>query len=253
MKIVFLGTGSVILTGRNQAGILMEIGKKKLLFDCGAGVAVSLAKIGYTPYEIDYLFMTHFHPDHSIDFVTLVTDRGFRKRTLKVYGPIGLKKFTKIFYTKLYPELDSFLKCFEYLELNEVKKNFELNEREFKISSSPTKHTEFSLAYRIETKNKVILYSGDTGECEEVINLGKNVDIAILECSFPSKKVAVTPNHLYPEACGRMAKRMNAKKLVLMHFFPSCEKKEREILSRVKKFFDGEVVLAKDGIEMIVE
>ena len=46
--------------------ILVEAGEKKLLFDCGRGATQRIEQIGIPFTEIDALFLTHLHSDHTV-------------------------------------------------------------------------------------------------------------------------------------------------------------------------------------------
>jgi ribonuclease BN (tRNA processing enzyme) len=43
----------------------MQTGGENLLFDCGPGTMRRLLEIGVSIFDISYLFLSHFHPDHS--------------------------------------------------------------------------------------------------------------------------------------------------------------------------------------------
>ena len=71
MKIEFLGSGSAfVLADENyQSNILLteEVDgvKKTFLFDAGTTIAESLNKAGYTPQDINNIFISHLHADHA--------------------------------------------------------------------------------------------------------------------------------------------------------------------------------------------
>jgi len=109
MKITFLGTGSIIPIPKrtkmqSYSAILVEIKNEKLLFDVGPGTLVKLQSLGFNTQKYpDYLFLTHYHLDHCIDYLPLVKGRCFdpntghvkRGKTLKVFGPRGLIKWNE--------------------------------------------------------------------------------------------------------------------------------------------------------------
>ncbi len=67
MKLTFLGTGSAFTVGGNfQSNMLLESdSKKKLLIDCGSDARHSLAKVGLSYADIDSVYISHLHADHS--------------------------------------------------------------------------------------------------------------------------------------------------------------------------------------------
>lgn len=68
----------------------------------------------------------------------------------------------------------------------------------------------------------------------------------LLECSFPDS--LKRKGHLTPSECGRIAAETNCRRLVLTHFYP--EILETDIISSVAKYYQGEVDLAYDGMEL---
>ena len=68
MKITILGTGSFyVREKRSGASYFLEVDDKKILIDCGPGTLNRLSQINVDPREIDYVFLSHFHADHSGD------------------------------------------------------------------------------------------------------------------------------------------------------------------------------------------
>ena len=54
--------------------------------------------------------------------------------------------------------------------------------------------------------------------------------------------------HLTPSECGQIASDMGCNRLLLTHSYP--EVLETDILSIVKKKFEGEAILATDGMKL---
>ena len=76
MKITFLGAAHEV-TG---SCTLLEVSGKKLLIDCGMEQGPDIYEnsgIPYPPADIDYVFLTHAHIDHS-GKLPLLTKNGFR-------------------------------------------------------------------------------------------------------------------------------------------------------------------------------
>jgi ribonuclease BN (tRNA processing enzyme) len=67
VKLTFLGTGSAFTVGDNfHSNMLLESGSgKKLLIDCGSDARHSLAKVGFGYADIDAVYISHLHADHS--------------------------------------------------------------------------------------------------------------------------------------------------------------------------------------------
>ncbi|MBN2097371.1 MAG: hypothetical protein JW714_02700, partial [Candidatus Omnitrophica bacterium] len=113
---------------------------------------------------------------------------------------------------------------------------------QYQIKSMPMSHTPQSLGYRVESGSGVVVYSGDTDVCENIIKLGKDADILILDCSFPDQMKV--PGHLTPQEAGRIAHQANCRTLVLTHLYPVCQ--EAVLIQQAKQTFRGNIVVASD-------
>ena len=84
--------------------------------------------------------------------------------------------------------------------------------------------------------------SGDTDYCQTIIDLAFDVDLLVLECSFPDgKKVE---GHLTPSLAGRIAAESHCKRLLLTHLYPVCD--QFDIVGQCKKIFQGHVIMGED-------
>ncbi|MEN8692106.1 MAG: MBL fold metallo-hydrolase, partial [Desulfobacterales bacterium] len=83
---------------RSSCAVLLEIGETKLLFDSGAGTIHRLLKAGIEIFDIDVVFYSHFHPDHTGElvpfiFATKYPDSNKRNKLLTMVGGIGFINF----------------------------------------------------------------------------------------------------------------------------------------------------------------
>jgi ribonuclease BN (tRNA processing enzyme) len=252
MRLTFLGTGvSITRRKRQSPGILVEVDGGHILLDAGPGTVQTLAKMGYSTSGIHNVLLTHLHLDHTNDYATLVCDRAFTTReTLEACGPRGLKRHSLLLFTQLYPDLASSLLCYDYLRIKEATQGPVTEGERWHASCAPTEHAD-GIAYRIESERRSLLYSGDTEPCQSLVELGREVDLAILECSFPDL-ISLKGRHLCPTTVAELATRMNAKKLVLTHMYPECDGRESEMLDNIKRIYDREVTLAEDGMTIVL-
>ncbi len=244
MKLTILGSGTAIVTARRgPSGYLIKIEDKTLLLDSGSGTLKKIAEASSSFKEIDYAFYTHLHPDHVTDLISLLfalrIPSNYKSKDLTVFGPTGIKEFhqklTKVFNYVIEP------RGYE-LTINELSNSL-LDFENFRLKSSLVKHHDNSLAYRVESKDgKSIVYSGDTDYCESIIDLARDADVLLLECSYP--KHITVDGHLNSTLAGRIARESNCKKLVLTHFYPLRD--DDDILGQCKDEFSGEIVLAED-------
>ncbi len=241
MILTILGSGTCVPNkSRNPPGYLIEAGKELLIFDTGSGILRQLTKNGTDFMKINHIFYSHLHPDHIADMIPIlqamyVSIKYMGKEATKeinLYGPQGFPGFYKKIKETMLP-------------VNDVRT---INAIEFadtviggvKITSAEVLHSNSSIAYRIEHNKKSVVYSGDTDYCESLVKLCRNADAAILECSFPDKKIG----HLTPAEAATIAAQANVKTLILSHFYPVYD--NYDIKKEARKHFKGKIVLAKD-------
>ncbi|MGH7563039.1 MAG: MBL fold metallo-hydrolase, partial [Gemmatimonadota bacterium] len=95
----------------------------------------------------------------------------------------------------------------------------------------------------------LIAYTGDTAECAEAVELARDADLLIAECSVADEDRV--PGHLTPESVGRLAADASVRYLVATHFYPSAlALGEAEIERRIRRHYTGPVALAIDGLEI---
>lgn len=240
MEFIILGSGSCIPTlKRNASGYLLKSKNKNIVFDFGSGTLKSLLRLGITYESIGHIFLSHYHPDHISDlFPFFHACRQTRTTDLYLYGFKGMQEFVQhIFQT--FPGTEP--KKYK-INFKEMEQNTTITLQDFSISSKLLKHCDNCLGFRIQTKNKTIVYSGDTDVCDNLLDLSKNADILLLECSFPNS--LKKQGHLTPSEAGDIAMKAKARQLVLTHFYPICD--TYNIKAEAQKTFTGKIILAKD-------
>ncbi|MCQ9208171.1 MAG: MBL fold metallo-hydrolase, partial [Omnitrophica bacterium] len=227
---------------RNASGLIVKIENENLLFDTGPGIIRKLLELGITYHDIDYIFYTHFHTDHTLDLATFLFAAKYalslRTKRLTVIGPKGLGRF----YTNLLSLYTDVISPEDYkVALREITEQT-LDFGAYKITTMPMLHAPESLGYRIESAGKTVVYSGDTDSCENIVKLGQGADVLILDCSFPDQMKV--KGHLTAGEAGQIAKECKCKKLVLSHLYPVC--RQEQIAEQAKKTFKGKVAVAQD-------
>ncbi len=206
MELTIIGSGTGIPSKtRSYPCTLLKIKGKHLVFDTGPGSLRQLFLAGVTYLDIDYIYYSHYHPDHSLDLVSILFAMRYnnpkRIKPLYITGPTGLKAFHEgllsVFGETIKP------KTFD-LHLQEIDHG-ELTYDGWKIRAEPLHHSMHSIGFRIESsEGKALTYSGDTDYCEGIIRLARKVNTLILECSFPDEQKV--EGHLTPRLCAQIAK-----------------------------------------------
>lgn len=254
MELIILGSGtSVPLAERASPSIALFLEGRFLLLDIGPGTVRQLAVAGLKHEDIDYVAVSHFHPDHTADLIHLIFATRHppvleKREPFTMIGPKGFSSFVEGLKTPYGKWLDLPSGLMEIEELH----TDERDRREFNgftLVSAPLRHTSQSIGFRIEgDSGKILVYSGDTGYCEELVDLARGADLLILESSFPDGQGV--EGHLTPSQAGEIATLAKAKRLVLTHFYPECLRSDIE--GQCRKTYQGELILATDLMRLQV-
>jgi ribonuclease BN (tRNA processing enzyme) len=245
MEIIIIGSGTgVPYLRRGSPATVIRTGDRFLLLDSGSGTLRRMLETGIDFKGVDYLLYSHFHPDHTADLVPFLFASNYgsdevRTRDLTIIGPVGMAAF----YEKLKGIYGKWIAPQGYeLRIQEISSG-EFWCGDFSIRGFPLAHTEQSVGFRVTNKDgKVVSYSGDTDYCANLVALGSNAGVLLLECSFPDDRKV--EGHLTPLLAGRVAREAGCAKVVVTHLYPPCDR--YDVVGAVKREFAGEVVLAED-------
>jgi ribonuclease Z len=151
MEITFLGTTAMVPTKeRNHSGIFLKYKDEGILFDCGEGTQRQLKQFGIKITNINKILITHWHGDHILGLPGLLqsifSTEGTEK--IKIYGPIGSKKYFKSLMEGMASESEI------KIEIKEVKNEKFFENDEFILETKSMKHTTECNAYTFIEKDK---------------------------------------------------------------------------------------------------
>jgi ribonuclease BN (tRNA processing enzyme) len=248
MKLIILGSGtSVPLAERASPSLAIFVEDQFLLMDIGPGTVRQLAVAGLNYEDIDFIGISHFHPDHTADLIHFLFATRYppvlsERKPFTILAPKGFNEFLVLLKKPYGTWLDlpaGLMKVEELAVGNKDGREFD----KFKLVSAPLNHTPQSIGFRVEDNSgNTIVYSADTGYCEELVDLAKGAGLLILESSFPDEEGIA--GHLTPSEAGDVATRSGAKRLVLTHFYPECL--ATDIEAQCRKTYGGELILAAD-------
>ena len=254
INVTILGSGTCVPSlKRSSCSVLMQVGTSRLLFDSGPGTMRRLLEAQTTIFDISHIFYSHFHPDHSGEFVPFIfatkyPDGSQRTTPLTVAGGLGFLDFyegLKTVYGQWIELAPGLLNILEFDNKRPDTRQFE----DFAVKTAPVAHNEESIAYRITSADgHSAVYTGDTDYTDMIIDLAKDTDMLICECALPDN--FRVKGHLTPSLAGDLAAKANVRKLVLTHFYPQCDKED--IAAECRKTYAGPLVLAEDLMQLEV-
>ncbi|MEM7415784.1 MAG: ribonuclease Z [Gemmatimonadota bacterium] len=216
-----VGTGTLLPSAaRVSTGHLVETPGRSVLLDCGSGVLHGLARCHASWAELDVVALSHFHPDHLVDFPALLAAYRFRRRErpLTVIGPPGvtgmLDKMAAL-YGEWMTDGGVPLRVVP-LSAGEVWRSDEVA-----LEAYPVHHTEESVAYRVETPHGVVGYTGDTGVTAGLGGWLRGCRILLAECALPDPPAMDT--HLSPSGLANLVDACLPELVVVTHVYPPIE------------------------------
>ena len=248
MKITVLGSGSFI-TSLDHFGpsYLIEHNGKRMLVDAGEGCVIQLLKLGLSPMDLNAIFITHFHGDHTMDLITIITnlmlvkpENGGEYKHIKIYGQAGINEFIDGLYNIF---CHSKKEGCETIELSGATKI-----DDFTVTPVPLVHSDLkAVAYRFEIEGKVIVFSGDCSFCPGIIDAAKNADLFITDCA--NAEELSNEFHMNSSEVAKVCIEANVKKVILSHLTQAVF--DVDLAAEVKAAgFTGEVEKAKDFMEI---
>lgn len=267
LKITMLGTGSprpdLERSGPSQ---LLTIKGQHILIDCGEGTTAQLMKANIPPEKINYLFMTHLHSDHILGYGQfLLGGWGLGRRELTVVGPRGMKQFHETIINMFEEDITYRTSLGRpgngVLDVNiiEIEAPGEVPiDLPMKITAAQMVHNVLTYGYRFETKDDIIVFSGDTAPTPQLVELARGADLLVIDaCLAPTAVYHQTNNpelrkiwdnlqkeHCTPAQAGEIAREAGVKKVVLTHFLPNIL--EKETYEEAASQFDGDIIIGRD-------
>ncbi len=277
MRVVALGTGMPSPRPKQAAACwLVELGNgDKFLFDIGAGCHERLAaqKIPYD--EIDKVFIGHLHVDHYGDLASFWLGGTTMNRLvpLRIWGPSGasseygtayaMERMQEMYTWDIATRAGAIdfrggvleVHEFPYEAVNEVI----FDENGVVIRSMPAIHgLDGAVSFVLEWNGLTFAYSSDTYPNKWWIEHTQGADISIHECFLPATLMVTkqgfsplealvvgTQAHTSPEQFGRVMS-LTRPRLAVGYHFQNDFDTGPEVLSRVRKTYDGPLALAED-------
>lgn len=274
-KLVLLGTmaGPVLDPARAMSSQIVFVNGRGHLVDCGLGALMRMTEMGIRLPQVQNVYLTHHHSDHTADYPALVNMAWIIgiKGQMEMYGPPPLRKMHEAALAVFEEDVsirvratgrEPIAKSFAVHEITEPGLVFE--DEHVKVTAARAVHPPFevALAYRFDTSSRSIVISGDTSYSEHIVTLAKDADVLVHEAMFipgidamlakrpyvpPSLRSFLLQGHTSVEDAGRVAAAANVKTLVLSHLLPGDEPIPDDVwIEQAARHFAGHIVVGKD-------
>jgi ribonuclease BN (tRNA processing enzyme) len=295
-KLVLLGTrgGPGVNLQQSQSASAVVVDGVPYLFDCGYGAVRQLVASGLGIQRVSALFLTHLHNDHTSDIAALLSLQWTGSKTVptEVFGPYGTARLVEgaiAFFRgdveirivdegrtarpeSLFRGHDVAATASPTRVLADERATITAVESEHFLERAKSQMPHRALAYRIDTKERSIVFSGDTPYSKNLVALARDADLFVCEVMAQSvyeetmeraraDAAAGNPNsinrhvaetHSTPAVVGRMAAEAKVKTVVLNHQLPAArvpggvDFAVTTFIDGVREQFDGEVIVGQD-------
>ena len=251
--------------------------------DAGVGALLRLNEAGFDANVVRHIFITHHHQDHNADLGNMIGFSwtagrfGSPDRRLDVWGPPGTKAYIRGYKIstarsiadqqgplKQKPRLDDYLRGHELPMRGDIRTAGVrvMSDERVTVSAIAVNHGSMpSVAYRLETPDLKIVFSGDRGDRgDELPRLAKGADVLFHEISDLALVKAVYEaqgappsfidhqlhDHASGELVGRTATDAGVPKLVLYHLVPGTPAiSDERWRAMVSPYYAGEIVVGR--------
>ena len=283
MKVTLLGTGSPVpMLNRASSGYLVEFGDELLVFDHGAGAHQNFLRAGKRAVDLNTIFFSHLHTDHCLDYARLVHSRWDQGADqipdLKVYAPAYMQRMTDllfgdqgVFHNDLNGRMNSegSKRVFQLRggtlprkrpapEITALFDGQVIETDHWKVTVRKVFHQPDQIepyAFRLETDEGTVVYSGDTGPCDAIEELSEGADMLIHMCYFISGTF-LKPNQALTSSghkeAARTAAKAGVKTLVATHFTPQMDAfgVKEKCLGEMREIYEGRIIWGEDLMEI---
>jgi ribonuclease BN (tRNA processing enzyme) len=270
IKILLLGTGYPFPhPDRSGPSVAILVNEQVYIIDAGVGAvrrfqqAIDENKIKSKQKDLNKLFLTHLHNDHTLGLPDLIFTPWVmgREEPLQICGPKGTSSMVQ-HIEKAYSEdisiringLENGNKTGYKTKIKEINSGLIYRDDFVKVKSFKVKHGSWKYAYGFSflIGNKKIVISGDTKPHPNIIKEAKGADVLIHEVVSDteyeiSKKWTkyLRTFHTSASELAEIANKTKPKKLILVHQIHR-KVSAQKLVQEIKNHYSGQVKYGRD-------
>jgi ribonuclease BN (tRNA processing enzyme) len=289
-RVITLGTknGPFPEAGRAQSSNLLVVNGSQYIIDAGDGVTRRLARLRANFRNIDNIFITHPHSDHTGGLGALMTaiyDTN-RSNLVNIYGPPGTAASVQGLLQFL--TVSSEIRISDGTHTVPASKVFSghdagvgtiFRDANVTVTAAENSHFHFppgspgygkykSYAYRFDAADRSVVFTGDTGPSDAVAELAKGADLLVSELTNPvddykaqqiksgrwqrwtaEEQKALLRHHVEEHLLPDEVGKLAARANVKAVVLTHLNDDYVRHVEEIKKHFSGQVLIAKDLME----
>ena len=275
--LVLLGTGGGPMpkVTRSAPAQAVVVDGVTYIVDCGNGIARQIARARLGFRTLRAVFVTHHHSDHNADYgnLFLLLWAGGLDTPVDAFGPPPLCAMTEQFLalnaydirTRIAdegrPPLAPLIRAHEIDGPGDVYRDERVRVRCALVKHPPVVP---AFAFRFDTSDRSIVFSGDTAPCDSLVELARGADVLVHEVLYEPALdgiCASLPNatwlrrhlldsHTTQDQVGIVAREAGVKCLVLSHFVPADSVADETWREAAARNYGGKIILGSDLMEI---
>lgn len=243
MRLTVIGSSGSYPGPDNAASCyLVEHGESRILLDMGNGSLGTLQKYADI-YDIDAVVLSHLHVDHCIDLCSYYVARKYRPEgpppRIPVFGPQGAAdRMAAAYGLPARPGMHD-----EFNFIRHDPRPTQIGDLE--VSVARVRHPVEAYAIRVQADGRSLVFSGDTGPSDNLVDLARGADLALFEASFMQGPDNPVDLHMTGADAAEHAVRAGVPRLMLTHMVAWND--NDQVVADAQATFDGELLVATPG------
>ncbi|NCF48479.1 MAG: MBL fold metallo-hydrolase [Bacteroidetes bacterium] len=256
---------------------LLCLGGRRIVVDCGLGVARGLIDQGMELKELSLIFITHLHSDHYLELGPLIHTAwtaGLKHR-VRIYGPAGLETYWASFLASMEADISLRIKdegrpdLQQLVEIHTVDSGRVFDEEGLVVTAMRTEHPPLidCFAFRFSGAGRDAVMSGDTAYLPPLAEFAAGADLLVHEAMLGAALEALVArvgniddrlmthlirSHTKAGDAAKIAASAGVGALALNHLIPSDDPdyNEADWQAAVAPHWNGTFYVGRDGLRI---
>jgi len=217
----------------------------RVLLDLGNGSFGALQALA-DPDTVDAVYLSHLHADHCLDVAPFVVWHRYSGRATRplvpLFAPVGAERRLALAYD---PDGDGLTDVFDFVPVGAGR----LELAPLSAELARTAHPVEGYAIGLTAGGRSLVYTGDTGPSDGVVELARGADVLLAEAAHPPGADLPEGLHLTGREAGEHAAAAGVGRLLLTHI-PAWVDEIGQLFAASAVFSETELVRAGDTYEV---